>query len=297
MIMRTQMTIIVAVLSLASRAGADEDPTADRDPPRVDAPAAIESSTAPPPLAEPVEPQRDRPAADVERTSTPGPRPWLYLDDPTLPKPFAVTVHTAAGFTNAPPTERPFAFDVAHRGAIFEGGADVGLLSWLALTATIYGSGADGTAAAYGGVRFALLPADWSAHLVLSAGAMRDLSSTAGAWASAAYEQDIGRFRLGTTWRAGHSFAEGRDAVDVTASAGASVGVTGPVRAGVEWIGTDLEGAVDHDEAEGGMRHFAGPTASVELLKKRLSVVGGPAFGITRGAPPLVGRLSAAYAF
>lgn len=225
------------------------------------------------------------------------PRPWLYLDDPTTPRPMAVTVHTRVTYTNASASAKPFAFDVAHRGGVIEAGAEVGVLPWLALTATGYGAGADGTAGAIGGLRAALLPNGGSTHLILGGGALRDLSGATGAWGSAAFEQDAGRARFGATVRVAHAFAGGRDALDTTASAGASYAVAGPVRAGAEWVGQDLEGAVDHEEAEGGMRHFAGPSASVELMERRLTVVGGPAFGLSRGAPPLVGRLSIAYAF
>jgi hypothetical protein len=208
-----------------------------------------------------------------------------------------VVAHTRVTYTDTAPAAKSLALDLAHRGAVVEVGAELGLLSWLALTATAYGAGADGAVAVTGGVRVALLPAGASTHLVLGGGALRELSGTAGAWGSAAFEQDAGRARVGVTVRASHAFAAARDAIDLTASAGASYAVLGPLRAGVEWVGQDLEGAIEPDEAEGGLRHFAGPTASFELLERRLTLVGGPAFGLSRGAPPLVGRLSVAYMF
>jgi hypothetical protein len=238
-------------------------------------------------------------AADGELTAEPqaAPRPWLYVDDATIPRPLSAVAQTRVTYTQAAPSARPFAFDIGHRGVVVEGGGEVSLLPWLALTATGYGAGADGTVGAVGGVRIALLPAGGSTHVVVGSGAMRDLSGAAGVWGSAAFEQDAGRARVGATLRVVHAFAGGRDALDTNASAGASYRVAGPLRAGVEWVGQDLEGAVDHDEAEGGMRHFAGPSASVELLERRLSMVVGPAFALSHGAPPVLGRMSIAYAF
>ncbi len=260
--MRTKLAIAIALLSFARSAGAAEEPAAE-----------------------------PRAAPEI------APRPWLYLDDPTTPRPMTVTASTRATYTNAPGSSKPFAFDLGRHGAVLEAGADVGVLTWLALTAAGSGSGDGATMGAIGGVRVALLPAGWSTHLVLGGGAMRDLSGTAGAWGSAAFEQDVGRARMGATVRVAHAFAGARDGLDTTASAGASYAVAGPVRAGVEWVGQDLEGAIDPAEAEGGMRHFAGPSASVELLERRLTVVGGPAFGLSHASPPLIGRLSVAYAF
>jgi hypothetical protein len=239
----------------------------------------------------------DVPVVEPPAALQPGPRPWLYLDDPTTPRPMRVVAHTRATYTDMAPAAKPLALDLAHRGAVVEVGADLGLLSWLALTATAYGAGTEGAAAVTGGVRVALLPTGASTHLVLGGGALRDLSGAAGVWGSAAFEQDAGRARVGATVRVSHAFAAARDAIDLTASAGASYAVVGPLRAGVEWVGQDLEGAIEPDEAEGGLRHFAGPSASVELLERRLTLVGGPAFGLSRGAPPLVGRLSVAYMF
>lgn len=225
------------------------------------------------------------------------PMPWLYLDDPTTPRPMTVIAYTRATYTNASASAKPAAFDVGRRGSMLEAGADVGVLSWLALTAGGSSAGDGRTVGAMGGVRVALFPAEGSTHLVLSGGALRDLSGSGAAWGSAAFQQDVGHARLGATVRVAHAFARGRDELDTAASAGASYGIAGPLRAGFEWFGQDLEGAVDAAESDGGMRHFVGPSAAVELLERRLTIVGGPAFGLSHASPPLVGRLSLAYAF
>lgn len=118
-----------------------------------------------------------------------------------------------------------------------------------------------------------------------------------GAWARATFAHDVGRFRLGTTLHGEHVFVAGRDGVDVMLMAGSSYELMGPLRVGVEYVAQDLEGAFDDDEFEQGARHFVGPTGALDLLEHRLSIVAGPAFGLTSLSPSLVGRISLAYAY
>jgi hypothetical protein len=117
-----------------------------------------------------------------------------------------------------------------------------------------------------------------------------------GAWASFAVAVDLERLRLGLTTLGEHVFAPGRDGVDIMAEAGASYRVVGCFRAGVEWVGQDLEETFG-DEAEGGARHFIGPTAAVLLLRNRLTIVAGPSVGLSNRSPNLLGRLAIAYGF
>src|SRR5258708_7148149 len=119
----------------------------------------------------------EEPLRDARPGPEAAPQPWLYLDDPTTPRAMTVTAHTRATYTNASSSlSKPSAFDLARRGGVLEAGADVGVLPWLALTAAGSGASDGGTVGAIGGVRVALLPAEWSTHLVLGGGAMRDLS-------------------------------------------------------------------------------------------------------------------------
>jgi hypothetical protein len=91
-------------------------------------------------------------------------------------------------------------------------------------------------------------------------------------------------------------FASGRDPVDVLVMAGASFAVTGPLRAGLEYVAQDLEEAVG-DGAESGARQFLGPTVALELMARRLSIVAGPALGIGPQSPAYSGRVSLAYEY
>jgi hypothetical protein len=233
----------------------------------------------------------DEPQAEAPPVASAAPKPWLYLDDPTLPR--AASAFTRVTYTQS--HAAPFAADVARPGAVLEAGAEASLLPWLSVVAT--GAGAGDAFGGSGGLRVSLLPREASTHLVVAAGGARELSGDAAAWGRIAFGQDIGRARVGAMVHGEHAFGSSRDALDVTVSAGASAAIVGPLRAGVEWVGQDLEGAVDRDEAEGGMRHFAGPTAAVELLGKRLTIGAGPAFGLSHNAPPIVVRGQAAYAF
>ena len=91
-------------------------------------------------------------------------------------------------------------------------------------------------------------------------------------------------------------FADGRDAVDVMVQAGASYRIVSVLRAGVEYVGQDLEEAFNSG-AEGGARHFVGPTASLQLLSDCLTASAGPAFGLSDRSPRVLGRMAVAYAF
>jgi len=102
--------------------------------------------------------------------------------------------------------------------------------------------------------------------------------------------------RLAATVHVEHVFAEGRDPLDLMVQAGASVRVVGGFRLGAEYVGQDLEEA-GSPEAEGGIRHFLGPTASVQLVRDRLSIVAGPSFGLSHRSPEVIGRAAAAFGF
>jgi hypothetical protein len=244
-----------------------------------------------------LESRRPAPPPDI------APRPWVYLDDPTTPASLSVvgfTRATYAGF-GATPT-RPFGGDLAHPGGVLEFGAEAGLTPWMSVTATGFASsfvpaGESSSLGGVAGLRFAPFASTWkTTHVVASVGYLREMTGGSGAWARVSVAQDVGRVRIGTTLHGEHVFSPGRDGIDVMAMAGASYRVAGPFRAGVEYVAQDLEGAFDPDEVEG-MRHFLGPTMALELFDNRLSLTGGPSFGLSSTSPPIVGRLGIAYAF
>jgi hypothetical protein len=234
--------------------------------------------------------------------NAPAPRPWLYLDDPRTPSQLGVVAFSRLTYTGvgASPT-RPFGAETARPGGVGEVGGEVGLLPFLSAQASAFaGTGYASAAGAVGGMaglRLSPFDKNGATHASLSGGWIRGLDGNNGTWGRVAFAQDVGRVRLGTMVHGEHIFAQGRDAMDLMVTAGASYAVTGPLRLGAEYVAQDLEGAFDGDEAEGGVRHFLGPTTAVDLASHRLSLVGGPAFGLSKGSPPVVGRLAIAWAF
>jgi hypothetical protein len=227
-------------------------------------------------------------------------RTWLYASPSDVAAPLQAVVLSRLSYTSTDSVTRPFASSVATPGAMLEVGGEVGVLPRLSLVATGV-TGESGAGAALGaggtvGLRVALFPASWEAtRLAAGGGYLRELSGASGAWGELSLQQDVGRARFVGTVHGEHVLSPGRDALDVMVIAGASYRAAGPLRLGVEYVGQDLEETFD-DEAEGGPRHFIGPTASARLLGDRLSLVGGPAFGLNR-APSVLGRMAIGYSF
>ena len=256
-------------------------------------------------------------------------RTWLYADDARVPEPLHVVAMTSLSYTDtgASPT-RPdspfgnsydsFAANTAQPGAMMAFGGEVGLVSHLSAVALGQAGAGEGSAVSAGalaGLRLELLPIAWkNTHLVMSAGYLREswqgpvfddasrkwLAGNAhgdnGAWGQLAFSGDVRRLRIATTIHGEHIFADGKDGADVMVNVGASYRLVGDFRAGVEYVGQDLEESFD-PRAEGGARHFAGPIASLQLLQGRLSIVAGPAIGLSSTSPRLLGRLAVAYGF
>jgi hypothetical protein len=233
-------------------------------------------------------------------TPRPVSRPWLYSDDATIPAPLHAVVQMRGTYTSAGDRSvtRPFASNVSARGGLAEIGGVVGLLPLLSIEATgVMGFGDGLSGGMVGGLRFAPLAMTRSGfRLVIGGGYLRDRSADNGVYGRVAASYDVGRLRVATMAHGEHVFGVGRDALDLLVTAGASVRVVGPVRAGVEYVGQDLE-ELGADAAEGGARHFVGPVLSFDMLDHKLMFAGGPAAGLSYSSPRVVGRLSLAYAF
>jgi hypothetical protein len=214
-----------------------------------------------------------------------------------------------------------FASNTASPGAMLQIGGELGLLprvSVIALAQVGLGASdlAPGTSVGgLAGVRVSLLPPEWRRlHLTVSGGYLREAwqgpayddaadtwypaspNGADGAWGQIALSGDIGPLRLAGTGHVEHVFAPHRDPYDIMVQLGASTRVYGPLRAGVEYVGQDLEETFS-PEAEGGARHLVGPIASLQLLGNRLSIVSGPAVGLTSTSPTFVYRVAASYGF
>jgi len=165
--------------------------------------------------------------------------------------------------------------------------------------------------------RFQLLPDSWTrTHLVVSGGYVREswnppvydddktppvwipgtLQGVNGGYIQVAFSGDVGRFRLGGMFHGQHTFADGRDPLDVTVDLGASYRVVGDFRVGAEYVGQDLEESFSPG-AEGGARHFLGPVASVQLWNRRITILGGPSVGLSAISPDFVARVAMSVGF
>jgi hypothetical protein len=250
-------------------------------------------------------------------------RTWLYVDDARIAAPLVVIGMSNLSYTDvsSSPTRiyNALAANTAQPGGMVSLGAEVGLLPHVSIMALgqmgFGGLGPSPNAGMIAGVRVQLTPLSWQTfHVVASGGYLReawqggvydDDSGTTtngspngdnGAWMQVAVSGDIKRLRLAGAVHGEHVFADGRDAVDVMVQAGVSYRIISVFRAGVEYVGQDLEETFDAG-AEGGARHFVGPTASAQLLRDRLTISAGPSFGLSDLSPRVLARMAVAYAF
>jgi hypothetical protein len=122
------------------------------------------------------------------------------------------------------------------------------------------------------------------------------LSPTNGGFLQLAMSGDIGRLRMNGMFHAQHTFAPGRDPLDITVDLNASYRLVGRFRAGLEYVGQDLEETFSPG-AEGGPRHFLGPVASVQVWNDRITIIGGPSLGLSALSPDFVARVGASIGF
>lgn len=280
------LSLLVAALAAAPAALAAESPGL----------AAPASPAAPPPAQTGPDAVED-PAAGWGGAR----RPWLYTADPTGPAPGRVLASLGVGYAQVDRgAARPFAADVAHAGAVFDASAEVGLARFASLYAqgllASQGASEPVRAGVFAGVNFFPLPAQWPVDLAISGGYLRELGGTNGVWGRVGVAGDLGRFRLSLTTLGEKVFDPDRDEVDLLVTTGVSVAVLPVLRLGAEYVVQDLEGAWEPEEADGGIRHFVGAVAALELAQ-RVQISAGPAIGLSQGSPELLGRLTAMYAF
>ncbi|CAN5194600.1 hypothetical protein BH09MYX1_BH09MYX1_09020 [soil metagenome] len=241
----------------------------------------------------------DAPKADQEAARV-AERPWLYADDATTPLPWQSLAGTRFTYSSGSSRDaRPLASNLSAPGGLLEINAEIGVLRELSLAATGAMSFGDSLS---GGVTigFRIAPLarlKFPFRVVFGGGYLREGNSDNGIFLRVATTYDAGPVRFGVTLHGEHVFATGRDALDTLIILGANVKLSKIVRLGIEYVAQDVEGIFDDDEAEGGVRHFLGPTASFELLDKQLFLAFGPAVGLSHGSPGLVGRASVAFAF
>ncbi len=267
--------------------------------PRDAAADPLPEATALPPAPDAIEPAKQAdPWVDVRR-------PWLYASDPTAPPAGHVLTSLGVGVAQIDRgAARPFAANVAHSGAVFSAGAEVGIFKFASLHAEglLAGDGGNVNGGAMLGASIYVLGPKSPVGLVFSGGYLRELGGANGVWGRAAIAGDIGRFRLILTGLGEHVFSTTgpgsapRDGIDLLLTAGASFRVTDTFQLGAEYVVQDLEGLWDPGELDGGVRHFIGPVATLKLAR-HVQIGAGPSFGLSPQSPRLLGRMSASYAF
>jgi len=233
----------------------------------------------------------------------PGNGGWIFADSSQLPGQLQTALISRFTYNSSGNPARPFASNLGSPAGMAEVGGELGVTDWMAVQA-IGVLGKDyltnaGSTGAVAGLRFGLLPRAWRhVQVVLNGGWVHELSGGNGAWGRLQLGLEFGRFRGQFSTHLEHIFATGRDPVDVMLTAGMSLRLLTWLRLGVEYVGQDLEGEFDPDEAEGGPRHLLGPTMALTFVGERLSIVAGPAFelgGLNPGA--VVARVAVSYAF
>ncbi len=228
-------------------------------------------------------------------------RPFVHLMDPTTPAAGQVGVEyevgAASGGANRSLPTSVVAPGVAHGFGASVGATDRVAPFFLMRSLQAPGEASTGPWSGVAGVRWAVVPATAAGfRLTLAGAAMRDFAAGAGVFARAAASWDLGRVRLAANVHGERVFQSARDGVDVLVMGGVSYRTLDVLRVGVEWVGQDVEESLASG-AEGGARHYAGPTLALDLWQGRAQLVGGPAFGLTQQTPGLLGKLALVASF
>jgi hypothetical protein len=248
-----------------------------------------------------------RESADVQR-------PWLYIDDATIPAPWRVVGQLGETFSdNDRSVSRPFASGYEGPGAKANVTVQLGLPYHFALDVTgvlgMFGAGDSGacspTAVGSGngatvgcsGMGFGMMagarwaPFDGAKHgwrLAIGGGYLMDLDQSNGVYGRVTGTYETGRLRLAVMVHAEHVWRLGSDPVDLMGMVGASVRILPQFRLGLEYVAQDIEEAFADDDdddgpmavipgaAEGGTHQFVGLTGSIELLRRRMFINFGP---------------------
>lgn len=213
-------------------------------------------------------------------------RPFLHVLDPTTPTAGNVSVGYSFGYSSGVAADRPMPADLANAGADHRATASYAVTDRFA---PFLGGG---NSSAIAGARLQITDPTSPFRFTLAGAMFRERAGVFGAWTRAAASYDVGAFRVAGNLHLERAFARGRDSIDILALAGVSYRVAKMFRLGAEYVGQDLEDAIEQEEVEGGARHFIGPTGAVDLHGGRLQLTFGPAFGLNEKSPRFLGRVA-----
>lgn len=278
-----------------------------------DAAAALEPrivASSSDPTTSPGEQQSEAAAAGGSRAEQPiarrhaEERPFAFVLDPTTPSAGDLSLEYALGYASGTAADRPLPSTISPTGAQHALTLGYGITNRIAPALSIrllQPTNGEGSVQVTGnaGFRFAITdPESAGLRVTVATVVFREFEGDMGASARAAVSYDlIEKLRLAANLHLEHVFAEGRDAVDILVLAGTSYAVLPMLRVGVEYVGQDLEGIAEEDEAEGGAHHYVGPSVALSLAGEKLQLVAGGAVGLGSQAQPMVGRLAALMTF
>jgi hypothetical protein len=241
--------------------------------------------------------EASEPSADISLE-----RRFAYVPDTWQPASLRVVGGYSASYSSSESAARPLAALSRGSGLVNELSAELGLVPRLSLASAALLSpprdgGTSGGAAGRAGLRFSLTdPRAAGFRLIATGGYLRDFARDSGPFVDVTASVDVGRVRFASSVHGEKMLASNRDDVDLYASSGLSVRATEALSVGAEYVGQDFEDAWESGEAEGGMRHFAGVTLALSPMSGA-AIVGGPAFGLDRDSPRLLGRIALSYLF
>jgi hypothetical protein len=224
-------------------------------------------------------------------------RPFAFLLDPTTPSAgdLGVTYDLRASSTGH--ADRPLPSSITVAGVMHEVTVDYGVGERFAPFASVRvlqptSSGTSGAVGAAAGARWQLTSPKSPFRLTLAGVGFREAGGAFGTYARLATSYDLDRLRIAGNLHVEKAFAVGRDSIDVLVLAGMSYRVMNEMRLGVEYVGQDLEEAFgDEESAEGGARHYLGPSLALNLLSDRLQLVAGVGMGLVAHTSGTMGRI------
>lgn len=263
--------------------------------------AQDEGGAPEPPRRLTLQPLRERPeneTAEAPRKHAEE-RPFVYTLDPSTPTRGDVTLEYAAGMASGVAADRPLPSSVTSDGITHAATVGYGATDRIApfVTVRVLQPGDQGAAHAGGaaGLRWQLTKPGAPFRLTLMAAGARETEGTMTTYGRIAASYDYQRLRIAANVHGEHAFARGRDGIDVLVFGGVSYRALDMFRVGAEYVGQDLEEAFDRDQAEGGAKHYAGPTFAFD--GDTFQLVAGPAFGLTQASSRMMGRAALVVAF
>lgn len=237
-------------------------------------------------------------------------RPYVFVQDPNGPVDTEIEAVTALNVgASASGAVRFIDPTVSRRGVVQQIGAQAGVTPWLAVGAfglIGLGNTADNPVEATGGgyLSFTLIRPDAEVHdggsLGLALWALREFE---GVFAMSAFINGswvADRLSVAGNLQLERRFTSSADPLDVIVRLATNYGVLkdrDALRLGVEYVGQDLEDAIEEEEAEGGAAHLFALSATSTLDEGRLSLGIAPGIVVGPGAIGFGGRFTASYRF